>query len=89
MDPIEKLQAIVEILNDPFSKPKYSHLTDREKEAARLAAYGFKLREVGGLMGINVSTAGDYLSKIKKKTGLDKSDLTKTFINMIVEVLKS
>lgn len=86
MDPIEKLQAIVEILNNPFSKKP---LTDREKIAARLAAYGFKLREIGEVMEIGVSTAGDYLSKIKKKTGLSKGELTQEFVNMIVEVLKS
>jgi len=87
MDPIEKLQAIIDILNDPFSKKP--NLTDREKLAAKLAAYGFKLREIGEEMGIGVSTAGDYLSKVKKKTNLSKGELTQAFINMIVEVLKS
>jgi len=87
MDPIEKLQKIVSILNDPFSD--CPQLTEREREAAKLAACGFKLKAMGKVMGISVSTAGDYLSKVKKKIKLDKSQLTQALISKIVEVLKS
>ena len=87
MDPLEKLVKIVEILSNPFSD--MSQLTEREKEAAKLAAYGFKLREIGKEMGISVSTAGDYISKIKKKTKLSKGELTRTLISMMVEVLRT
>jgi len=86
MDPIEKLQALTKLLVDPFSD--IPQLTDREKEAAKLAAFGFKLRQIGEVMGVSGSTAGDYLSKIKKKTGLNKSELTQALIAKFVEVLK-
>jgi|GEM_PF-3618648 len=87
MDPTEKLQKIVSILSDPFSD--VSQLTEREKEAAKLGSYGFKLREIAVEMGISVSTAGDYISKVQKKTGLNKGELTRAFIEKIVEVLMS
>jgi len=87
MDPIEKLQTLAKILANPFSD--IPQLTDREKEAAKLAAFGFKLRQIGEVMGISVSTAGDYLSKIKKKIGLNKSELTQALIAKFVEVLQS
>lgn len=45
----------------------FASLTERELEALRLTALGYKKKEVAELMGIKISTARTYLEKIAYK----------------------
>ncbi len=47
-------------------------LTEREKQAAVLAASGMSNREVGKEMGIKESAVKQYLHRVYDKTGTDR-----------------
>jgi two-component system, NarL family, nitrate/nitrite response regulator NarL len=52
-------------------------LTNREKQAARLAASGISNREVGQKMGLKVGTIEQYLNRAYDKLGVkDRTELT-------------
>ena len=52
-----------------------SNLTDRERQVAKLAAFGFKNRQIADRLGIGQSTVKTVVQKIMQKTGLtDRAD---------------
>lgn len=50
----------------------YSELTDREREAARIAASGASNREVAHTMRISEGTVEQYLCRAFEKLGVDR-----------------
>ncbi len=52
-----------------------SNLTDRERQVAKLAAFGFRNRQIAERLGIGHSTVKTTVQKIMQKTGLtDRAD---------------
>lgn len=82
----EKLDMIESILDQPFRK---ADITQREKEIAKLIAYGYKLHEVAEVLNIATSTVGTYIQKIKTKIGLSKNELTKFVFLMLLDVIRT
>ncbi|MGH9158166.1 MAG: helix-turn-helix transcriptional regulator [Acidimicrobiales bacterium] len=71
----EKLRALV---GDPFRSG--FNLTPRQAEIAKLAAFGFTLEEIGPKVGMEPSSVGSTLQAVKRKTGLGKAELTRSFV---------
>ena len=63
-------------------------LSEHMQEAARLAAFGYKTREIAVELGMPLNTAASWLREVKKKIGLGMNGLTRDLIQSIEEVLK-
>lgn len=87
MNADKKLEAIQEMLDDPFAD---RGLTPREKEVAQLAAfYGMTYREIAFELDIAGATARSHLQNVVKKLGISKSELTKLFVEQLKEVVST
>jgi DNA-binding CsgD family transcriptional regulator len=75
------------ILNDPFADFN-GLLNARQREAARLAAWGKTYEEIGDEMGIPTNTAGTMIKTVTKRTGMSKSALTAYMLDKIEEAVK-
>lgn len=49
-----------------------SGLTDRQLEAARLAAEGLTAKEIGQVMGVSPRTVKQHLTVVRHKLGVEK-----------------
>ena len=79
---IDKLR---ELMKFPFA----GHgLSEHMQEVARLAAFGYKTREIADKLGMPLNTAASWLREVKDKTGLGMNGLTRDLIKSIEEVLK-
>ena len=63
-------------------------LSEYMQEVARLAAFGYKTREIAVELGMPLNTAASWLREVKDKTGLGTAGLTRDLIKAIEEVLK-
>ena len=79
---IDKLRQLMEF---PFVG---RGLSEHMQEVARLAAFGFKTREIAVELGMPLNTAASWLREVKDKTGLGMNGLTRDLIKSIEEVLK-
>lgn len=78
---------LLEIFEDPLRE--HTNLTDKEREAGRLASLGNTNDEIAELMGyLNTSAVGSLLRKIHWKTGMGKNALVKNFIEQIRKAIQ-
>ena len=78
----DKLRQLMEF---PFAG---RGLSEHMQEVARLAAFGYKTKEIAVELGMPLNTAASWLREVKDKTGLGMNGLTRDLINHIEEVLK-
>lgn len=75
------------ILDDPFADFN-GLLNVKQREAAKLAAWGKTYEEIGDEMGIPTNTAGTMIKTVTKRTGMSKSALTAYVLDKIEEAVK-
>ena len=63
-------------------------LSEHMQEVARLAAFGYKTKEIAVELGMPLNTAASWLREVKDKTGLGMNGLTRDLIKSIEEILK-
>lgn len=67
-----------EAVTSPIGGEAGQELTPRERQAAELAAHGFRAREIAARMGIGVRTVETHLERVRSKLGgVSKSELVR------------
>lgn len=74
------------ILNDPFADFN-GLLSPKQREAARLAAWGKTYEEIGVIMDVPTNTAGTMIKTVTKRTGIAKSALPAYVLDKIEQAV--
>ena len=74
------LEGWTKLHNSLLSRSVSSALSSREREVARLAAFGFSNVEIAAQLSISVDTVKKSIFRIMNKTGVDKRDQLGAFV---------
>jgi DNA-binding NarL/FixJ family response regulator len=68
---IERSAHAETVYVSPEPDPRFSRLTEREREVATLVAAGFRNQQIASCLFISVATVKDHVHSILAKIGLD------------------
>lgn len=77
---------LVEIFQDPLRE--HDSLTDKQREAARLASQNLLVSEIAEAMNTTTTAVESLLRQVYWKTGMGKKELVKNLIKQIEKVIR-
>jgi len=77
---------LLEIFEDPLRE--YAKLTDKQREAGRLASQGLFNDEIAEAMNTTILAVASLMRQIHYKTGMKKDGLVRNFIKQIKKAIQ-
>lgn len=81
----KEADAIRALLKDPFHD---SDLTAKEREVARLAAFGYPNRLIAAHLGLTVGAVNSRIFFARRKLNASKNDMTMILIDQIERIVQ-
>lgn len=80
-----KIEALRDLLVDPF---RDSNLTAKEREAARLAAFGYTSSEIAEKLGLKTGAVQNRIYFARLKLKVSKAGLTRLLMDQIERIVQ-